>query len=99
MPLKPFNRRTSSSDELNRIQSDLESAINPISKKEILDGVLVTSTVGTSATSVAHGLQRTPRGWFVVSGQNNIDVSSAADDKFLYVIASGSSETVTFWVF
>lgn len=99
MALKPFNRLTSGSEELNRIQSNLEGAINPVVKKEILDGVLVSGTVTASTSSVAHGLGRVPRGWFVVSGHNDVGIAAAADENYIYVSSSGGTNTVSFWVF
>lgn len=99
MALKPFTRRMAKDDDLNRIQSDLETAINPALKKEILDGVLVSGEVSTTTSSIAHGLGRVPKGWFVVSGHNDIGVAQAADANYLYVSSSGGTNTVTFWVF
>lgn len=95
-----FERITHADELINRIQDRLKAVINAVIQKPIVDGVLITATVTTSATNVEHKLGRQPRGYIIVSGQQAIiNPIGVVTDKFIPVYSSGAAEVVTFWVF
>lgn len=71
----PFLTLSSQDDELNRVQSNLRSALDPLSKDPLLNRVEVESTIKTAVTTVIqHNLGRQPRGWILVDKQGPYDV-------------------------
>lgn len=55
--------------------------------------------IGTTATQIAHGLGRTPRGWWITDASVGATVyKTAADSRTITLIAS-SAGTFSVWVF
>jgi hypothetical protein len=74
--------------EVVQLQDELLTKVNPALRKEVLDGVLLTTrTVTNTWMLVEHGLGREPLGWIVVSPQRDMRV---------YRALSGSNNWTTY---
>lgn len=82
------------------LQHNTERGLREIPGNLIMQGRLLEGlTVSTTATPIAHGLGRRPRGFFVVDRQGNTQIwRTAWDTKFITLDAS-ASDTVSIWVF
>jgi hypothetical protein len=72
--------------------------------KAILAGHLLTDvTIGTSSTSIPHGLARRYQGWHLVDIQGDArvwrDTASTADNTLFIPLKASASVTVSLWVF
>jgi hypothetical protein len=97
-----FRPLGSTSQELNRIQTNIQTVTDNIIRSDILDGRLIQNVaIGTTATNVAHGLNRRYKGWIVVDNNTACTLRSATSslpNQFLSLIAS-SACTISLWVF
>ena len=101
--------------EFNSSQNQLEEVLTPITKSQIVDGLLLKSVdlSHSSDNLIEHKLGREPLGWIVVRKFNPIDVyesltatiggSSKKYDrkKFINFLIPGTTDmsNVHFWVF
>ena len=98
--ISAFRRVISTDYEKQRIQDNVALVLKQISTKEILDGVLVTCTVSSSATTVNHTLGRAPQGWIIVDKLAVGDIIRTAwDERTITLVSSAASTPITLWVF
>lgn len=95
------------SDELNRVQRNIEESLGVLKDLDILDGKLVTADITTASTSVAHGLERTYKGFIVVKTvmadgstfTGSVYEDPSPDDTIYLKLDTTANVTVTVWVF
>lgn len=89
---------------LTKLQDSIDAAFKRLLKLvPIADGVLLESvTVSATATEVAHGLGRVPRGFLLIKSTVPLTVYQASPSAFpdsnLRLTASGT-DVVSLWVF
>ena len=91
--------------DLQKVQQNVENAIEPIIRKEIIDGVLLTKVCLEPGISneVKHGLGREPLGWIVVRKRADARIWDVQDfnrnpSKVLSLTCS-HAVTVDLWIF
>lgn len=91
--------------DLQKVQQNMENAISPIIRKEIIDGVLLKNVCLDPGVSneVKHSLGRTPLGWIVVRKRADARIWDVQDynrnpSKTLS-IACSHAVTVDLWIF
>ena len=91
--------------EAQKFQQNVENTIEPIIRKEIIDGVLVKDVCLEPGTSneVKHGLGRKPLGWIVVRKRADARIWDVQDfnanpSKTLSIAVSHSVQ-VDLWIF
>ena len=99
-----FTRRYVSSDlAVDQNFEQLETIIQEIQSSEILTSNIVKNiSIGTSATQVAHGLNREPIGWIIIKKSANADVwepSVSSSPSRLISLVSNTSVTVSIMFF
>lgn len=99
-------KKTGSKDpDLRKVQQNVEQAINPIIRKPIVDGILLTNVCLTPevANAVKHQLGRAPLGWVVVRKRADARIWDLQDNnpnksKTLMLTCSHEVE-IDLWVF
>lgn len=107
MTFKLPSKIVSQNIALNRWQEQALRLFKDVTGKTILDGELVEDVelVGSSYKHVSHGLGRKVRGWIIVASDADTSgvYGAQADNDFpettLYLYNSGSTATVSLWVF
>lgn len=93
-------RKLGASDELNKVQDNIEAALGPVLGSAIIDGVLLSNVeLQTGLNVVAHKLGREPRGWILVSPQANESIWSSGQTRSTLLINASGPITSSFWVF
>lgn len=93
-------RKLGASDELNKIQDNIEYALGPVLGSAIIDGVLLRDVVLQAGLNIVdHKLGREPRGWLLVSPQANEQVWSSGQTRASLLINASGPITSSFWVF
>lgn len=99
--MKEFKRIQTENKELKTLQDNLISYFTNFKQSAtILDGILLESIKLTSGSNeVSHKLNRTVRGYFVVSKSADVSIyDTGKNDKSLILNSSGDA-TVALWVF
>ena len=110
MSLRRFNKVFKPQDqEFNRLQDNIEQALNPIIDSRIVDGVYIEEvTLSTADTFVEHKLGREPLGFIVVRKFAAGDIFESLTDsdgnsynrkKFINIKSSTSLSNVYLWIF
>ena len=101
-----FRKIVAKDKDLQRVQENIALVMNQLLPKEILDGVLVSAVVKSTASVINHTLGRQPQGWVIVdrspvpSGIEGNIVRTAWDERSLTLKSTGTgSVTLTIWVF
>ena len=91
--------------DVQKFQQNVENAIEPIIRKEIIDGILLKKVCLEPgvANEVKHGLGRAPQGWIVVRKRADARIWDVQDfnnnpSKTLSIAVS-HSVTVDLWIF
>lgn len=86
---------------LNRIQAELQRALNPVLTCPLLNGVPVGPVALASGVpkEVNHGLGRLPLGYLITGLNANVVVWSPAATKMTITLTSSADCTVSLWVF
>ena len=94
-----------STQELQKVQQNIENAIEPIIRKEIIDGVLLKKVCLENGVSneIKHGLGRPPQGWIIVRKRADARIWDVQDfnnnpSKTLSIAVS-HAVTVDIWIF
>ena len=103
--LTDFKKIGVSDNELQKVQQNVENAITPIIRKEIIDGVLLKKVCLDPgvANEIKHGLGREPQGWEIVRKRADARIWDVQDfnnnpSKTLSIAAS-HTVTVDIWIF
>jgi len=90
------------SDDVEKIQDNIENLAKPIRDSQIIGGVLVEDALleESKINEVRHSLGRVPKGYKVVDRNANATIwsSQKGSDRFLYLVTS-AEVTVSLWVF
>ena len=94
MSFNTFIKIITTDSELNRLQTNIEDALTPITKKPQLDSEILTNitlTVGI-VNNIPHKLNRIPIGFKLINKNAQSDVWNAqkSDSKFLYLTPSAT---------
>jgi hypothetical protein len=93
-------RKLGASDELNKVQDNIEYVLGPVLSSAIIDGVLLNDVKLVSGLNVVdHKLGREPRGWIVVSPQANEQIWSSGQTRSTLLLNASGPITSSFWVF
>ena len=90
--------------EVNRLQSHIKTALNPLLELPISDGVMLKDqTIETTDTEINHGLGREYEGFIITRLKTNATIYESATDnpsKSLYILlkASGTA-TADIYIF
>lgn len=103
MALEEFRRIQPQDEDLRKIQENLRLYFGQLNKT-VLDGVILEDvSVGTSTTSVPHGLARKYQGWQIldIHGDARVwrDTTSTLDNTKYLPLKASSAVTVKLWVF
>ncbi len=103
--LTDFKKVGSTDGELQKVQQNVENAISPIIRKEIIDGVLLRDVCLEPSISneVKHSLGRKPLGWTIVRKRADARIWDVQDynrnpTKTLSLAVSHSVK-VDIWIF
>lgn len=98
--VKGYRKIQVSDLELGRLQDQIASVVNPLSRIEILDGVAIKDiAITTAAVNVEHGLNRQPLGWILIDNTADARVwRTDWNSNYISLDASGTS-TISIWVF
>ena len=82
-------------------QTKWASILNPIIALPILQGNLVSDIVLKASTAqvINHGLQRQPKGWFLVDNTANAVIWRTAWSTLTITLTASANTTVAIWVF
>lgn len=82
---------------------NISEIVNVLSKKEILDGNMITVTLAAAANRINHGLGRAWSGWIVTRKNANADVYETTtlnvDTSRQIELTATGIVTVSIWVF
>ena len=93
-------RKLGASDELNKVQDNIEYALGPVFGSAIIDGVLLPNVALQAGLNVVdHKLGREPRGWILVSPQANESVWSTGQSRSSLQLNASGVITTSLWVF
>lgn len=103
MATAPFRKQGGGTEDEFRKQSNVESALNGLKNAVILDGTLIENvSVSTTATLIAHKLNRPIRGYFICSNNTLCNIASVNGtfDKTLFINLIASAPcTLNLWIF
>lgn len=97
--IRAFRKFGSDSDEMNRVQDNVEIALEPLIISPIIDGVLISASLVAGVNTVNHKLGRKPQGWILVAPQANESVWQLAADKNVLTLEASGNITTSLWVF
>ena len=107
--LTAFRRIVASDTSVQRLQENVGLVLRQITRKELIDGVLVSAQITAAGTVVSHTLGRQPIGWFIVDVEQPVGaltgapiVRTAWNDKSITLVSQGVGlgySPVTLWVF
>lgn len=97
---RTFNQINTADRDLQLIQANIEKAISPFIKAELLNGRLISGLVlAIGSNSVEHKLNRVPAGFLLADTNAAINLYTVSkDSNFLFINSSGAA-TVSIWVF
>ena len=102
MTLKSFSQLQNPDGELNRIQSNVAVALNPITAVTFLDGQAIQGITITAGTPflVTHGLGRPVEQWWVTDINANSVVwrSASTDEATVLTLNASANVTIDIWV-
>lgn len=81
--------------EVRKLQENVSSVLDQLTSSPLADSVLIENIdVSASGIDVPHGLQRVPRGWYVVRRNNTVPVyddpaGQRFPDKTLSLVSAG----------
>ncbi len=83
------------------MQNQWKSALDPIIANTIVRGLQLTGvTIGTSDTTVPHGLDRMQQGWFITDSNAAATVFRTGDfNSTSMVLTASAIVTVSIWVY
>lgn len=103
--MKSLKKINGSTNELSRLQSNLENWAVSIQKSGLNDGVLLQNiSLTTGATSsIEHKLGRAPVGWIIVRQRANAQVWDSQDANIFktksLALECSADVTIDLWVF
>lgn len=105
--VKRFDPILGISQDLDRIQHNIQESLGILKDLEILDGKLVTADITTASTAIPHGLGRSYKGYIVVKTvmadastfTGSVYEDPSPDDSIYLKLDTTVNVTVTVWVF
>lgn len=99
MALIQLTSITTQSKDLQFVQDNVNKALVQLQASPFIGGNLLTGiSVGTSPTSINHGLGRQPVVWVICDQNTNTTVSRTAWTATTLTLQAGSACTVSLWV-
>lgn len=97
-------KQIAGSEELNRVQDNIDTAFNPFLNSEIVDGILLTNIpLVTGVNEINHKLGRILQGWIPVGQSANANIwdSQATNIRKArtLILNSSANLTISLWVF
>lgn len=100
MGLTIFRKLRTTDRNLERIQSAISDAVNPITRKLLVDGIYLEDlALSSGANTVDHKLGRELRGWIVCRRSNAETIYDTASDRTTLSLTASGAVTVSLWVF
>ena len=102
MALKALKQIATKNQELDRVQDNIQTFSEVLTKIPFLDGVLLEDVILTTTEKlINHTLGRKPLGWIIVkknAAQDIYESGTTLQTRFLSLTAAGTV-TVNLWVF
>ena len=102
MALKGFRKPSQNDGPTQALTNAVADFARQLEQNPLVDGRIIKNiTIGTAATNVSHGLNRSWIGWFVVSRSSSASIYETTQTntlQYLTLIASASA-TVDIYVF
>jgi hypothetical protein len=95
----PFLTVASQDEELNRVQSNLRAALDPVSRDLLLNRLQLTADITTSDTTIQHSLGRVPAGWIVIDKNANADIWRVSLTNTTIVLRASASVKAKIFIF
>lgn len=100
MAFKPLKNQHFSSTDISFLMSYLVEWTSQFKEVPFLDGRLVSNVAITSSgINIPHNLKRTPKGWFVVSKNANVDIWETSKNSDNLMLDASGDVTASFWIF
>ncbi len=96
---KTFQKFHQGSQELQRLQKNVEDAFGPIVKNVLLNGRLLEATLASGSNKIEHKLGRKINGYIIVKRNANVSVYNTSDDELYLTLNSSGAASVSIWVF
>lgn len=98
--IRRVNRIPVKDGDLDKVQREVASVVNEVVLNPFLKGRSVSATIGTSDTSVLHGLGFTPAGYILTGMDADARVwESAARTSTTLTLRASASVGVDLWVY
>lgn len=88
-------------DLVAKLQDNVDEVLRVISRKEILDGRIISDIEITSGTTktVNHGLDRQPQGYIVIKNSSNAVIYGDTFTSSTLELDASANTTIDIWVF
>ena len=99
--MKSLKKIASDDRAVNQLQENMEQAINPVLKSQIIDGIIIKDVevlTGTPKT-INHLLGRAITGYAVIKRNASSQIWDSANDKRTLTLNSSANVTINLWVF
>ena len=94
-----FKKVYQGTQESQRLQDNIESALAPILRNPLLDGILLQANLVSGNNAIEHKLNRKIRGYIIVKKSANANIYDSSDDEQFLNLNSSAAVTVSLWVF
>lgn len=99
MAQRAFKKVVSDNADLQRVQENVQAALEPVISSPIVDGLLISAQLESGSNKVAHKLGRKPQGYIVVTKSANIDVWGSVMSPSILTLEASGNVTLTLWIF
>lgn len=94
----PFITIITGNSQLDRIQANIANAFNSQNGPFVGGNLLSAQKIGTGATVINHGLNRTPQLWIICDQDTLTTVKRTAWDNNSITLEAASACTISIWV-
>lgn len=94
-------RRIKTNDRnLDQVQTNVAQIIDPISKVQLLKGILIENvTITSGGTTIDHLLKRQPLGWMIVDTNTASTIYRTAWSVNTITLVAGTTTVASIWIF
>lgn len=104
MVLKDFKKIKLADVELTQLQNNIHNYLSQLTNNTLLSGNLIASVdIINGDTNIAHGLNRTPQGYLVVSRSANVvvwdEAAKQTTPKTFLTLSANANATIGIYIF
>lgn len=97
---RSFSKFQGEDKDLQKLQRNIETAVNQVLRNPLLDGRLIPDVNLISGnTKIEHKLARNLRGYLVIDRNNGATIYTTSKDENYLTLNSSAAITVSLWVF